>query len=357
MTGLSSAPTPIPQFTLAPGVPTTTPPGINSGNLDGGFNLFTNEAAQGAAGTLSYPSDIPKYILTFTISEYTRDTLNEVGAFKSAPGYPGIVLPLPSEMHDLDSVNWAEIEAGVFTGQAISNLGLAGGLVTGAVTGALQGFGGGNAGGFVGGLVGGATTGALNNAAVALSLKGVAPNQFVTLLMRGPQYKRHRFSWTLAPNNFKEADQLRQIIKTFRNGMAVGVKNVALLNAPVLWTYPKIFYLRFYPNSKFMYKFKPCVINNFAVDYAPAGKASFKRNGTGNIGDNAPAVLTMQMELIEIEYFTEGNYDDSNIPSGSVLYSNTGQTQQSNPISSLNDVVPSTNQAWNNWINPPRPPG
>lgn len=116
------------------------------------------------------------------------------------------------------------------------------------------------------------------------------------------------------------------IIKNFRNATAPGISG-ALASSPVLWTYPKIVYLALYPNTKFLKKFKPCVIDNVAVNYTPGNKLSPLRNGTGTIGDNPPAVVQLQMEFIELEYWIENQYNDSNIPDD--VYGNTAQPQSS----------------------------
>jgi hypothetical protein len=53
-------------------------------------------------------------------------------------------------------------------------------------------------------------------------------------------------------------------------------------------------------------------------------KYSPLRNGTGTIGDNPPAVVQLQMHLIEIEYWVENQYDDSNDPTN--VYTSTSST-------------------------------
>lgn len=112
--------------------------------------------------------------------------------FQTAPGYAGIILPIPENLVDLDSTNWQEEDAGFLTGSAI-NAGAAG----------LQSaVGGGSFGQVVSAIANTAAT--PGNVATGLALKtlpaiqsvvGLAPNEFVTMLFRGPKYKRHRFSW------------------------------------------------------------------------------------------------------------------------------------------------------------------
>ena len=65
-----------------------------------------------------------------------------------------------------------------------------------------------------------------------------------------------------------------------------------------------------------MYKFKPCIIDTVAVNYTVGNKYSPLRNPNpgANDGNNPPAMVQMQIEFIELEFWTEGNYNDSNDP-------------------------------------------
>jgi len=66
-----------------------------------------------------------------------------------------------------------------------------------------------------------------------------------------------------------------------------------------------------YPNSKFLYKFKPCIIESFQVNYTPTGRASFHKAVDG---ENAPTSMTFNLRLKEVEYWQEGDFDDGNDP-------------------------------------------
>ena len=255
-------------------------------------------------GLLVYPSDNPKYTMTFSISQYNRTDLNTIGEFVPA-GYPGIVLPLPSNLIDTSQVNWKEEEVGAIAGNIVSGLQQVAHGDQNA--GAKQVAG---AAAAVPLAVGSAVAGSTGIGSAVSSLFGVSPNQFMTLLMRGPMYKRHSFEWHLSPNNHKEALVLQQIVTTLKNAMAVNMFNLG--NSPVLWQYPKIFRPRIYPNSGFLYKFKPCVLDNLTVNWTPAGRASFYAGQTA--GDNPTASFTMQMHLIELEVWIEGNVSISNDP-------------------------------------------
>jgi hypothetical protein len=77
---------------------------------------------------------------------------------------------------------------------------------------------------------------------------------------------------------------------------------------PVLWTFPHIFRIALYPNSMFMYKFKPCIMDYCTVNYSPGNRAAFNVNSNGIAGGNAPEGVQIQMNFVELEYFVEGNF-------------------------------------------------
>jgi hypothetical protein len=58
-----------------------------------------------------------------------------------------------------------------------------------------------------------------------------------------------------------------------------------------------------FPSSEFLYRFKPCVIDNVTVNYSPGSTPSFYR-GT----NAAPTAVTITVSLKEIEYFTNKDY-------------------------------------------------
>jgi len=317
MIGLSTAPSAINPF-QPPVQPTSTVSTFNAGTInDPNFSRFgENVTQQGQLRTLSYPLDSPKYIMTFSISKYNRTDLNSIGQFVDA-GYPGIVLPLPQQLIDVNHVNWHEVEVGTLPGVFVNGManmvrGVQGGnssqALGGGILGALgvAGMVGAAAGGIGAALpgVGNIVRGGLQGAEAVF---GFSPNQFLTLLMRGPTYKRHKFTWEFAPSNFEEANIINKIITTFKNAMAPNIL-VDFQGAPVIWSFPKIFRIRLYPNSKFLYKFKPCICDYCIVNDAPGGRASFRRNATGQTGDNPPAVIQFQLNFIELEFWIEGNY-------------------------------------------------
>ena len=247
-------------------------PAFNSFSTSGGtaFEGQTSVSAQigHSQGILVYPNDAPKYVMTFSSQIYNRSTLQQVGTFMPS-GYPGIVLPLPDQLINVNKSKWATEEAGILQ---VLEAGL-GPVGKAASVGAAAQIGGGLPGRI------GSTV-----ATVVEAFEGATPNQFQVMLYRGPKYKQFQCTWNLSPQNFQEADIIRMICLTFQNAMAPTLVTVdGNTVGRALWGFPCVFRPRIYPNSKWMQKFKPCVCTNFTINYTPTGKHSFYRNTNGQV--------------------------------------------------------------------------
>jgi hypothetical protein len=298
--------------------PTPSGPGVNSGNNP--QNVI--QPIQGATGgeLLVYPSDRPKYYLQFDIYNYKRASLQSVGTLGNA--ISTIVLPLSANLSDANSVKFGDTPLGI-GGFAYDQAGIA---LSGININSLHNIGelsdamarASTAAGL--GVAGAAVN---SSAAVAnfLGLGGIldagkaflgfAPNQFMTVLFVGPEYKQFELVWALSPNSKDEAVTLRKIANTFKNAMS----GKAALNGAI-WLHPKIFWPSFHPNSRFLYKFKPCVLKRFIADYAPTGRASFFKDTDPNPldGENAPEGMVFRALFQEIELWQDGDFNDTNSP-------------------------------------------
>jgi hypothetical protein len=136
-----------------------------------------------------------------------------------------------------------------------------------------------------------------------------APNQFLTMLFVGPEYKRHRFRWTLSPRTVEETNILRNIIQIFKVSMSPTIEY------NVLWGWPLVFKPAIMVGNQenyYLYQFKFSVINDFSVLYTPGGRPSFYHKVNGTIGPGgAPEGVTIQATFTELEYWVR----DKNNPS------------------------------------------
>lgn len=273
---------------------------------------------------LTYPGEIPKYYMQISIAKYARLDGNGGNMFRMSrlDPYQTIILPLPRELVDSNDVQYDDEKAlGVGAGNIvqgganIANMQPVERTASGMMGAARASAAAVAAAGGIGAaqaiidrsvvlrglpLTSIATTGA--------QLAGYTPNQFVTVLLTGPKYKRHKFRWQISAHNQAEAEKIRQIIRVINNAKSPGV---AVGGA--LFTFPDVFTVSLWPNSSMMYKFKPAVVENFTVDYSGGGGVPTFRTST-QINNNAPAVLNIEMSILELEYWLSGNYTDSNDP-------------------------------------------
>ena len=236
---------------------------------------------------LSYPGDLiadgRDYYTRFDFVKYKYNLATDGN---NANPQGGFILPLPKKINEAQTLNWEAVSA---TAAAAQNS-----LV---LTGMGQfGPAGGNLAARIGMLAGSSAKG------VAGAFGGVTPNPFLWMLFTQPNFKEHTFSWTFTPSNEKETETIRQIIRFMKINSLPEVLGV------VLYGYPNIALIKFYPNDIFTFKLKPCAIVSVQVDYTGGGGPSFFKN-------RAPTVINLTVGLREIEVWTQNNYDGGSGPS------------------------------------------
>lgn len=258
---------------------------------------------------LVFPQDVPKYYMYLQYSKYNRTRPTEVN-FTSIGS---IALPLPTQgLVDQHDVDYEEKAVGVGVGTAwntgtsvaqqfqnvddlssfVNAAGTAADAASKTIKGklaatALENLGGaGNAGS---------------------ALLGISPNQFLTILLKGPRYKRHEFTWKLVPRNNAESETIRKIIKELNNAMAP-----SLMLGGAMFGFPYVFWIGYMPNSKYLYKFKPAVLESCVFNYAPSGIPAFYHNTNGEDGNNPPESVEIRCRFLELEYWIRGQFGDSN---------------------------------------------
>lgn len=286
--------------------------------------------------SLFYPIEgFPKYYMNMRVTDFKRNSLSEIGYTTTVTN---VALPIPLELRDTNVVEYDERPIGTVTGAAADALSkYVGGQQTGAQ--AVQQVGAaaapgllGLAGSVIGGIAGGAiagkfassrglspngaaaaaaggagTGGALGGAAANLGTNlaaawlGITPNYFLTVMLQGPRYKRYSFTWTVSPRSQQESDEIKKIITTLKNCAAPSIVG------GVFFTFPNVFWLSFLPNSQYLYKFKPAVLEAITVDYAAGGAPAFYNSG-------APVSMTINMVFHELEFWLNGDHNDSNDP-------------------------------------------
>jgi hypothetical protein len=125
------------------------------------------------------------------------------------------------------------------------------------------------------------------------------------VVLQGPQYKKHSFSWKLYPKSHQESIALQQIIKQLRDSMRTYLSDVS---ASAFFNFPKVFQLSFKPDRSFLndgksdyneylFGFKPAVLESMNVNYTPSNGPSFY----GLTG--APDGVVLTLNFWELEYW------------------------------------------------------
>ena len=331
--------------TAVNGVRPTAPPEVTAADLFPINRQKPNKIeTDNTISRLQFPSDLGKYYMSLGVSNFQRQSLMSLGTLNVKGS---IKLPLPQQMTDTHNVNYDQQNIGAPVGgsaDAAANQ-LTGGQST--TTNIAQ------AAGSIGSTVMKAFGGDNVEAAIK-AFSGLAPNQFLTVLLQGPSYKEHDFSWKFAPRNPKESESVRLIIATLNNAMAPAMGGTT---GSAFFQFPKIFSISFNnPNGemKYLYKFKPCVLKTMSVNYMPSGAPAFYRQ------TEAPDVVEIRCHFMELEFWLQGDFDSNQ---GGGMFDNWFGAQnetellQRNPFgqgaATLGDMV---NDMAKKFVSPDAPP-
>lgn len=255
---------------------------------------------RGTIGRLQFPNDLPeKYFFSLDVSDFSSRSILNMSVNLSRTLTHHIKLPMPKQLVDTDSVQYEQQEIGV-SGAAVGGaIGTAANIgdISGQITNITAAAAGNALGGaLVAGINAAQSKTGFNVMSGVQAALGVAPNQFLTVLLKGPAYKKHDFTWTLSPRNRAESENIRQIIYFLKGAM--------LVRRPTLGFFlpPKIFTPKFNKNDNYLYKFKPCVLENLSVNYSPSGAPAFYSQ-TG-----APDAVELKLSFLEIEFWFSDDY-------------------------------------------------
>ena len=136
---------------------------------------------------------------------------------------------------------------------------------------------------------------------------GTAINPYATLVFNGVDLKVHNFEWLLSPDTQKEADTLRQIIRTIQQEITpemAGVVGESVSGQTLgrgLLRYPSMVDCFFHGiDSRFFFRMKTAMISQFNVDYSPNGIALNK--------GGKPSAVRITMVMTEAAIHTKADY-------------------------------------------------
>lgn len=223
-----------------------------------------------------------------------------------------IILPIPQNVSDSISVTWGEdnidpiqaaalaggetfIEQGPIKGaeQALAVIKKMGGdaIKNDSVQKAIQTAITGRAVSALGGNV--SATGLISRTT------GQVLNSNLELLFQGVNLRTFQFTFDLAPRSRSEAEEVKQIIRTFKQTMSAksgGAGSGDNTNAGLFITAPSVYQLTYKTGPakhQFLNTFKPCALTDISVNYTASGTYATYEDG-------APVHLQMALAFKEI---------------------------------------------------------
>lgn len=148
--------------------------------------------------------------------------------------------------------------------------------------------------------------GTVNGDAGALlgQIHGVIPNYTTAMIFQGVGVKNYAFNYRFAPASPDESAKIKRIGQLFKLLMLPSKNGLFL-------TYPYECHMKFGPKEGIPFTFKPCVMENFSIDYAPNGRPSFFT------GTNLPVEVNMSMSFREITFWTRDDIEKEMTPKDS----------------------------------------
>ena len=250
-----------------------------------------------------YLSENPKYYLSMNVGDYSRTTGAQSFTAPTISTSTGIIMPLPKNILDHYQVNYAKSPLGAVLGEGTEQFLQTQKAASSVVDSTIAAIGGGLAG-VVAGTV---------NAILPVGAAGYAPNQFLTIMLQGPEYKQFQLSWDLSPRNVGESNRLNIILNFLKNSAAPGITLGGLY-----FTFPQIFQLAYWPNPQYLIKFKPAVLVDVNVSYSPTGAPAFFRGstqlGTDQSGNplSGPTHIGLSLTFLELEFWLKGEWRNTN---------------------------------------------
>lgn len=183
-----------------------------------------------------------------------------------------INLPIPKKVNEMNMMNWSEIS------------------LTGTLLGAAK---------QVANALGAASIASVATTTLQLvsSFAGLQLNPFILQYFQRPSFREFSFTWTLAPRNKKESEQIHKIINQIK------ARQAPRLSADgFLMEYPDLAIVEFHPQDKFQISLKECVIVGVNVDYTPAGPSYIG-------GTAAPTMVNLTIHLKETKLWFSDEWD------------------------------------------------
>ncbi len=136
-------------------------------------------------------------------------------------------------------------------------------------------------------------------------------NPNLELLFNGPTLRSFSFSFKFTPRSPSEANQCKQIIRSFKQNMAPKLGGDTIGGSSIFMKTPNLFELRYRKGNSdhpFLNKFKQCFLTNMAVNYTGEGVYA-------TYDDATPISMQLDLTFKEIEpiYFDDYNQETTGV--------------------------------------------
>jgi hypothetical protein len=279
-------------------------------------NATYSFAGQSGPVSLALPQGVNNdYTFVMTVHDYKRDSWRSVAQTQVTGA---IALPFPLQMVDEMGVKYEQPNLGLAgaAGQQLGSLDYSSmGSLGSSINSKFQQFNGSDAIANAKGAGvrlgenllkdgGNAIFGAGNGTNAVNGFKaaqGLATNDFMTVMLTGPEYKMRDFIWKIVPESAQEAQILQKI------GIMLKEKSAFSLGANLgsaYFEYPSVFRPVF-KSSKgteaWTFSMKPSVLVRASFNYTPTG-GFVPRN------DGSPFGVEIRMQFLELELWLRGDY-------------------------------------------------
>ena len=290
--------------------------------------------------------------MSFTIVEYQSVKERSGGSLVGSPGsrrigpqgtrdkatkiLGSIILQMPSNIQDGNAVDYGESKMNTLMGAAAGLIGegIEGGGA--ALSAALKGDEAGlqaakdemakgmkNSVGMDAGIMDAASTfvtakatsaalgvlgGNVSAAQLMARQTGQIFNPNMELLFNGPTLRSFNFSFKMTPRSPQEAQECKNIIRSFKSNMAPKTKGTASVGGSgVFLKTPNVFEIRYKKGNSehpFLHKFKQCFLTNVSVNYTGEGVYA-------TYDDASPISMQLDLSFKELEPIYDVDYDDA----------------------------------------------
>lgn len=297
---------------------------------------YKNAAAAPAIPTLRYPfkkiTDSDDYLMMKIVTykapgitagsnnvTFTTSTQSLQNNIKTPEAI--ILLPIPQNVQDQNSVNWGDSSLNAFElagAEAVSGVIKSGQFVAGA-TKELNNFISRFRASAVTGNLQDQTTSLFSAAAlqtlganvqtsdIVSRTTGQVLNPNMELLFRGVNLREFAFEYDLAPRDGNEAKEIKKIITTLKRAQAARTSSDNSPGSGLFISAPRVFQLQYMSGNKrhpFLHSFKPMAMKGLAVNYTGSGNYSV-------YGDSTPVHMKISMNFQELNPIYFEDYSDS----------------------------------------------